>query len=242
MMSVSRLEQELKDAVKNAESGNDSDLTLSFQMLFNTPDRSFSKVTMNSDGSLLVIVGLRSEILEPFERFTDDFALHYSTCDLPGLVPAIALMVLHRRKGLVASTIERGRMTRLVLVFDTMGDMLALAQAVVRMMKSWSEWTQVLLSMLARDPLLTDWHIDWREFLAGEAGFVTMDWYQPLSFQDRTDALSRIVETANALLLSILGQKQLNDPLVVQLRDWLGSLRPQAEVIGLSTQPVMEVL
>lgn len=241
-MSVSRLEQELKDAVKRAENGNDSDLTLSFQMLFSTPDRSFSKVTMNSDGSLLVIVGLRSEILEPFERFTDDFALHYSACDLPGLVLAIALMVLHRHKGLAASTIERGRMTRLVLVFDTAGDMLALAQAVVRMMKSWSEWTQVLLSMLARDPLLTDWHIDWREFLAGEAGFVTMDWYQPLSFQDRTDALSRIIETANALLLSILGQKQLNDPLVVQLRNWLGSLRPQAEVIGLSTRPVMEVL
>jgi len=241
-MSVSRLEQELKDAIKCAERCNDSDLTLSFQMLFNTPDRSFSKVAVNSEGSLLVIVGLRSEILEPFERFTDDFALHYSPCDLPGLVPAIALMVLHRCKGLVASAIERGRMTRLVLVFDAEGDMLALAHMVVRMMKSWSEWTQVLLSMLARDPLLADWHIDWREFLAGEAGFVTMDWYRPLSFQDRTDALSRIVETANALLLSILGQRQLNDPLVVQLRDWLGSLRPQAEVIGLSAQPVKGVL
>jgi len=240
-MSVSRLEHELKDAIKRAEGGNDSDLTLPFQMLFNTPDRSFSKVTMDSEGSLLVIVGLRSEILEPFERFTNDFALHYSPCDLLGLVPAIALMVLHRRKGLAASAIEKGRMTRLFLVFDTVGDMFALARAVVRIMKSWSEWTQVLLSMLARDPLLADWCIDWREFLAGEAGFVTMDWYRPLSFQDRTDALSRIVETANALLLSILDKKQLKDPLVVQLRDWLGSLRPQAEVIGLSAQPAKGV-
>ena len=64
---MSRLEQILAASID--QEGQEKDLTMSFQMEYNTPDRSILRARMVTDQSVIVTIGLRSAILEPCERF-----------------------------------------------------------------------------------------------------------------------------------------------------------------------------
>jgi len=219
------------------QEGPEQDLTMSFQMEYNTPDRSIIRARMVTDQSIMVTIGLRSAILEPFERFHISSDGEFLACDIPGLIPAVAVMLRNQDRGVAAGAIERDSTTRVILAFESErsvkdNGLRDLASTIARTMRQWDDWTNVLLGALDRDPVVGDWEIDWREFLAGEAGFVTMPWFRSLAFQDRETALSRIILAAEALLISVLNRKQLTDPVVVQVRDWMKSLSPQPHVAG----------
>ncbi len=232
---MSRLEQILEASID--QEGPEKDLTMSFQMEYNTPDRSIIRARMVTDRSIMVTVGLRSTILEPFERFHIPSDGEFLACDILGLIPAIAVMLRNQSQGVAAGTIKRDSTTRIMFAFESKrslkdNGLKDLASTITCTMRQWGEWTNVVLGTLDRDPIVGGWEIDWREFLAGEAGFVTMPWFRSLGFQDRKIALSRTVLAAEALLISVLNRKQLTDPVAMQVRDWMKALRPQPHVAG----------
>jgi hypothetical protein len=182
-----------------------------------------------------MIVGLRSDILSPFQRFDTSLKGKYQPCDIPGLVPGLALLAGSPNNGLVLSAISREEATRFILVFEGLserkgGSLKALSSAIRIFMKRWTEWTDVLLGTLRRDPIVGSWEVDWREVLAGESGFVTMPWHQSLSYSDRDVGLQRVVIASKALLASVLTSNQLKTPLIKGLKDWLEHLRALPEV------------
>jgi len=184
-----------------------------------------------------MIIGLRSDILAPFQKFDSGGKGRYQPCDIPGLVPGLALLASSPNNGLVLSAISREDTTRFILVFEGLagrkgGSLKALASAVQLFMKRWTDWTEILLGTLKRDPVIGDWDTDWRETLAGESGFFTMSWYTPLAYADREVALRRIAIASRALLASVLNNHQLKVPLIVGLLNWLDNLRPLPQVMS----------
>lgn len=232
---MSRLEQILEASLD--QEGPEKDLTMSFQMEYNTPDRSIIRARMVTDQRIIVTIGLRSAVLEPFERFHKPSDGEFLACDIPGLIPAVAVILRNQSRGVAEGTIERDATTRVMLAFESErsvedNGLRELASTITCTMRQWSEWTNVLLGTLDRDPVVGDWEIDWREFLAGEAGFVTMPWFRSLGFEDRKTALSRTILASEALLISVLNRKQLIDPVAMQVRDWMKLLSPQPHVTG----------
>ncbi len=239
---LTQLEDQLIAAHKEAKGTGMIDVTLPLQVMFSNTDRTILKARLryhspDRDASLIMIVGLRSDILSPFQRFESERKGRYLPCDIPGIVPGLALMTTSINAGLALSAIAKDDATRLVLVFEGLsgrkgGSLKALSASVRNFMKRWEEWTEVLLGIIHRDPLVANWDIDWREFLAGESGFVTMPWFRPMTFAERELALSRVVVAARALLASVLSNQQLRDPMILGLKDWLVDLQPQPEVIS----------
>ncbi|MFW9850540.1 MAG: hypothetical protein ACFFF4_15520 [Candidatus Thorarchaeota archaeon] len=225
-MSSKEFEIGLSRQYENAEVKQEIDVTTYLQMMFESSDRHISKATIRDGQSIVIIVGLRSEILSPFPRYRDSTNGHFNQCDIPGLIPVIALLVEQRDKTLAASAIERDNATRAVLIFK--GDSIdQIARNVWRFMDRWDTWTRVLMNILEKDmPVQTDW----REFLAGESGFVTMNWYKPLDFETRIIAMDRISLASKALLQSVLTKSQFENYWVQQLLEWLDTLQPQFEV------------
>jgi len=220
-----------------------TDVTMPLQVLFNNKDRTIAKARIrfrgvDKDAWMVLAVGLRSDILSTFSRFEKDIPGKYQPCDIPSLVPALALMTSSYSRGLAMGTLAKDDHTKLVLIFEGLanrkgGSLRSLATSVYNFMTRWTEWTDVLLSTLRKDPLVNDWNIDYREFLAGESGYYTMPWYiGPVSYMDRAVVLDRVVMASNALLSSVLSGKQMEDPLMRGLRDWLEGLEPLPEVIS----------
>lgn len=247
---ISQLEDQLAHAAsKGTKSQGAADVTLALQVMFSNTDRTVIKGRLrynglDRDASLVMIIGLRSDILSPFQKFGSDSKGRYQPCDIPGLVPGLALLASSPNNGLVLSAISREDSTRFVLVFEGLGDrkggsLKALSSSLRIFMKRWTEWTDVLLATLKRDPVVGSWNTDWREMLAGESGFVTMTWHSPLSYFDREVGLQRVVIASRALLVSVLNSNQLKVPMITGLRNWLDNLRPLPEVIG-SSGPVSE--
>ncbi|MHA2424084.1 MAG: hypothetical protein ACXAEF_04815 [Candidatus Thorarchaeota archaeon] len=225
-MSSKEFEAGLTRQYHIAESKHEVDVTTYLQMMFESSDRHISQATIRDGTSIVIVAGLRSEILTPFPRFRDSSNGTFNQCDIPGLIPVVALLVEQRDKTLAASAIERDDATRAVLIFK--GDSIEkIARNVWRFMDRWDTWTRVLMNILEKDlPMKTDW----REFLAGESGFVTMNWYKPLDFEMRTIALDKISLASKALLQSVLSRSQFENYWVQQLLGWLDHLQPQFEV------------
>ncbi len=218
------------------------DVTLPLQVMFSNTDRTILKARLryhgpDRDASLIMIVGLRSDILFPFQRFDSERKGRFAPCDIPGLVPGLALMVTSINTGLALSAIAKDDATRLVFVFEGLaerkgGSLHSLSASVQNFMEKWSSWTEVLLTTVMRDSVFSDWKLDFREFLAGESGFITMPWFRPMTFAEREVALERVVVASHALLASVLSSMQLRDPMIVGLKEWLESLEPLPEVIS----------
>ena len=242
---ISQLEEQLEAACKGAKTNGTVDVTLPLQVMFSNTDRTVIKANMryngpDRDASLVMIAGLRSDILSPFQKFGSDPKGRYSPCDIPGLVPGLALLASSHNSGLALSAISREDATRFILVFEGLssrkgGSLRALSSAIRIFMNRWSDWTDVLLGTLKRDPVIGHWDTDWREVLAGESGFVTMPWHSPLPYAEREVGLQRVVVASRALLASVLNSNQLKTPMITGLRNWLDNLRPLPEVIS-STQ------
>jgi hypothetical protein len=239
---ISQLEEQFEAAVVRTGSQGTADVTLPLQVLYSNTDRTVIQARLrysgaDRDASLVMIVGLRSEILSPFQKFESRGKGKYQPCDIPGLVPGLALLASSPNNGLVLSAISREDTTRFILVFEGLserkgGSLKAIAHAIRIFMKRWTEWTDVLLGTLERDPVIGTWNKDWREMLAGESGFTTMPWYTPLSYADRETSLRRVVIASRALLASVLTSTQLKVPLITGLQNWLKNLRPLPEVIS----------
>ncbi|MHA3962839.1 MAG: hypothetical protein AM325_004790 [Candidatus Thorarchaeota archaeon SMTZ1-45] len=239
---LTQLEDQLIAAHSEANGQGMIDVTLPLQVMFSNTDRTICKAKLryhnpDRDASLILIVGLRSDILSPFQRFEVDRKGRYLPCDILGIVPGLALMVTSINTGLALSAIAKDNTTRLVLVFEGIsgrkgGSLKSLSASVSYFMQRWTEWTDVLLGIIRRDPIVVSWDIDWREFLAGESGFVTMPWFRPMTFSERELALRRVLVASKALLASVLSETQLRDPMILGLKDWLDDLQPLPEVIG----------
>ncbi|RDE11448.1 MAG: hypothetical protein C4K47_09990 [Candidatus Thorarchaeota archaeon] len=217
------------------------DVTGPLQVIFNNGDRCIVNAKLRYHGPessswLALVVGLRSRILSPFSRF-ENGRDRYIPCDIPGLVPALALTLAHQDCGLAVSAIAHDAFTHLVLVFEgdvaaKGGNLRSLAASVWTFMKRWTDWTDVLLATASHDPSAAKWNLDWREFLAGESGFVTMPWFRPMNYLDRALSLERIVAASKSLLASVLNQAQMEDPRIRTLTSWLDQLAPLSEVVG----------
>jgi len=239
---LTQLEDQLNAAHGEAKGQGMIDVTLPLQVMFSNTDRTILKARLryhgpDRDASLIMIVGLRSDILSPFQRFESERNGRYLPCDIPGIVPGLALMTTSINTGLALSAIAKDDATRLVLVFEGLagrkgGSLKALSATVQNFMKRWDDWTDVLLGIIRRDPLVAHWDIDWREFLAGESGFVTMRWFRPMTYAEREVALRRVVVASMALLASVLNNGQVRDPMILGLKDWLAELQPLPEVIS----------
>ncbi|MCK5239977.1 MAG: hypothetical protein KAR33_10540 [Candidatus Thorarchaeota archaeon] len=235
-MSSKEFEAGLVRQFENAKDTHEVDVTTYLQMMFESSDRHISQATIRDGRSIVIIAGFRSEILSPFPRYRDTNNESFNQCDIPGLIPVVALLVEQRDKTLAASAIEKDNATRAVLIFK--GDSIEkIARNVWRFMDRWDTWTRVLMNILEKDlPMETDW----REFLAGESGFITMNWYKPLDLQMRTIALDRVALASKALLQSVLSQSQFENYWVQQLLGWLDTLQPQFEVEGMYNIMVQE--
>ena len=239
---LTQLEDQLTAAHREAKGSGMIDVTLPLQVMFSNTDRTILKARLryhgsDRDASLIMIVGLRSDILSPFQRFEEGRKGRYLPCDIPGIVPGLALMVTSINTGLALSAIAKDDATRLVLVFEGLssrkgGSLKALSASVRNFFKRWDEWTEVLLGIVRRDPMVANWEIDWREFLAGESGFTLMPWFRPMPFSERELALHRVVVASQALLASVLSTQQLRDPMILGLKDWLDELQALPEVIS----------
>ncbi|TXT55230.1 MAG: hypothetical protein BAJATHORv1_40140 [Candidatus Thorarchaeota archaeon] len=234
---IAKLESQLTHICK--DSGYSSkmiDATSILQMAFNNPDRNIIKARIKYSGQnektwIVVIVGLRSSVLQPFNKFTNIASGQYSPCDIFGIVPCIAQLVRFESTGPSLSAIVKDDVTRIVLVFEgdseaRLGPINSLATRLWRFMKRWDEWTEVLLGILERDQYVGDWELNWRELLAGESGFVTMPWFSPLHYDNRVLAMARIVTASKALLTSVLSGQQMSDSMITGLLDWLENLEP----------------
>jgi len=219
----SNFEIGLQRQYESAENPREVDVTVYLQMMFENSDRHISRATLRDGRSLVIVAGLRSEILSPFPRYCDATNGTFNQCDILGLVPAIALIVEQRDKILAASAVERDNASRVILVFEEKSIEI-LGRNIWRFMDRWDSWTRVLLNILERDLPL---QMDWREFLAGESGFVTMDWYKPLDYDMRTKALDIATLASKALLQSVLNRRQFENYWIQELVTWLDTLQPQ---------------
>lgn len=213
---------------ETAEDKHTIDVTVYLQMMFESTDRHIAKAILNDGKSLVLQVGMRSEILSPFPRYVEDFIGNFNQCDIIGLVPIVALMAEQKEKMITASAIERDEATRIILIFEADSTEL-LARKVWRFMDRWEKWIKVLTGVLEKDFQID---IDWREFLAGESGYITMDWYKPLDYDTRMVALHRVRLASKALLQSVLTKSQLENYMVSELANWLDALQPQLEVMS----------
>ncbi len=227
-MSSKNFEAGLSRQYDTAEDKHAIDVTVYLQMMFESTDRHIAKAIVNDGRSMVLQIGMRSEILSPFPRYREDFKGTFNQCDIIGLVPIVALMVEQKGKMIAASAIERDESTRIILVFESDTPQL-LARKIWRFMDRWERWIKVLTGVLEKD-LNID--LDWREFLAGESGFITMDWYKPLDYDTRAVALHRVRLASKALLQSVLNGVQLDNYMVSELYAWLNSLQPQLEVMS----------
>lgn len=233
--------QLLSQSVLRRNGAGTVDVTGPLQTMLNNGDRCIVRARLRYHGPdssswLALVVGLRSEILSPFSRFNIGRD-KYLPCDIPGLVPALALTVAHQDYGLAVSATAHDMFTHLILVFEgdpaaKGGTVRSLATSLWSFMRRWTDWTDVLLGTLSRDPAVAHWNIDWREFLAGESGFVTMPWFRPMDYGDRALGLDRVVAASRSLLASVLGQAQMEDPAIRALTSWLDQLAPLVEVVG----------
>ncbi len=236
---IKQLEEQIISATKRQETiAGMIDVTKQMQIAFNSADWNIIRARLRptpDDPLCIMVIGFRSDMLMSFEQSRVRPRGEYLPCDIPGLVPGLASVVAHQGKGLVGNAVVRGDQTRLVLVFEgrkknRFGATRALATGIYRFFKTWRDWTRVLLSTIDSDPVIGEWSLDWREFLAGESGLITMPWFTPMTYAERYIALERIILASKALITSVLSEKQADDPMIRYMDKWLTHLRPLAQI------------
>ncbi len=236
---IKRLEEQFQTASGSQEPiAGMTDVTKHLQIAFNSADWNIVRALLKADSRrpiLVMVIGFRSEMLKPFNWTPLRANGEYLPCDIPGIVPGLAAVINHQGKGVAANAVVRGDVTRLVLMFEgkrepRLRPMTSLVTGLYRFFKCWRDWNSVLLSIIDNDPVIGEWSLDWREFLAGESGFATMPWFSPLTYSERSIALERIVLASKALLTSVLSEAQYEDPMIRFLDRWMTYLTPLTHV------------
>ncbi len=182
---------------------------------------------------MVVVVGLRSSILEPFERFAERAPGGYLPCDIPSLVSAVAVILTQEEAGLAGAAIIRKTHTSVAVMVQA-PDLRELAVRVDRIMHRWKTWTETVLSAVRQEPVNGDWEVEWDEFLAGESGFVVMPWYRVMGVEERRLALRRVADAGKALLVSVLSADDLDAVPVRDIIEWLDGLAPLEHIMALT--------
>jgi hypothetical protein len=234
-------EDELQEIINCQQPRTAIDITLSLDSRFTGPDRKIVKGTLIHhddaiDTSLEIIMGFRSDLMNSFDRFEKP-DIRFLPCDIIGLVPCIASLISLGKKvafkevgidGLVPYRLE----LRFHGVPTKKGSLHDVIISLVRFMNRWQQWTEVILNTLSKDPVISTWnmtHDEIRELLLGESGFITMPWFRKvtdLNLVDRARILDRIQDASKALLTSVLTEKQLQEPTIRELMEWLEQLTP----------------
>lgn len=249
----SRLADVLESVV--ADDAGIINLSRTMEMVYTNSDRvvlsaELLYLTDSEPAYMEMRVGLRSEILVGFPTFSSITECRFRTADIPSLVPLVAIVASKRRlKGIHDIRFEvNEESTHVVITFvgkagRTRSCLSDLASSMNRVMDRWSGWSEVLLSILDRDPVLGErmTGVDWREFLAGEGGYVTMPWFRPMTYAERASALESIVTASRALLTSFLSPHEMRHDEVRSLQTWLSVLEPQSRVITTNLEHVTEV-
>lgn len=221
---------------------NEYDLTLGLQIPFSGKDWCLENARLvinqiDDSAQFHMVLGLRGSFLQPFERVLDFPDSRYMTCDIFGLVPITALVASNQDNGLSAGALERRESgTFVILAFEGRVTRKRswekdLARNVMRFMQRLDNFATILERTIHKDPVIGHWSIDWREFLAGETGFVNMSWFPTLTTKERSQALDSVTVAAKALIQSVLSSEEMQDPIVRGLIDWLNNLCPAVEVV-----------
>jgi len=84
--------------------------------------------------------------------------------------------------------------------------------------------------------------IDWREFLTGESGFVTIKSHRSLTFGERKRALNNVRLACASLLRSVLDDTAWSDNRVRRLMTFIDNLQVKAYVPRLELRtPELEI-
>lgn len=231
------------------------DLSRTMEMVYTNSDRVVLSAELlylgeSEPAYMEMAVGLRSEILAGFATYCYVPQQLFRPADIPSLVPLVAIIASMRRlKGIKRVELnEADQSTIVTLTFvgtpeRTTSSLSDLASSMTRVMDRWSGWCEVLLSILDRDPVLGErmTGVDWREFLAGESGYVTMPWFRPMTYAERASALDSIVTASRALLASFLSPHEMKHEIVRSLQGWLAALEPRPHVITGRIEQATEV-
>ena len=187
-------------------------------------------INQEKSANLVIVVGFRSSIKGPDVNSVLESS-PFLPCDLFGLIPGVAVIASHRNRGIIGSALAREDTLRLLMVLkgnssqrESVGEVLD--NLVIRLSRTWEEWSQALLRIVKNDPILNGLGIDIREFLAVESGYNLMPWYESYSPDERIIIKHRIVSAAKAFLSSVLELNQMKDPLVISALNWLDRILP----------------
>ncbi|MFO7836674.1 MAG: hypothetical protein R6V83_08465 [Candidatus Thorarchaeota archaeon] len=236
-INMVNLEKNLDQALELLEDTEMADVTRVIDTQYTSKDRTIRKAYLLRGPMLFLICGLRSDILDGFDRFVPYEEAELRPCDIPGLVPLFILMTAEAGKALALSAFQhQDTHVRAILGIESEdGSIGSIVSRLKHLMNRWAEWTSVLLDIVDKDPATMGWLVDWREFLAGESGFFTMPWYTALPYEKRLTALDRIVMASGALMNSVLSREQLKCKRIQQLKRWLRNLEPLPHVFGYSS-------
>jgi len=207
------------------------EVTFYLQSLVTNSDRILLSAELDIGPRLKLVVGLRSSILESFERFVDFDVSSHMPCDIPGFVTGLSLLTSGKKLGIVDGAVSDCGPGRITLIFEseTMGE---LSRKVCSAILKWNSWLEIMLDALNHEPIDGEWSFEWPEYLAGESGYVTMDWYQSIPDEARYVALNHLIGVSTSVLRSLLSTRQYSRKVVREFIEWLESLEPLPYIVG----------
>jgi hypothetical protein len=132
-----------------------------------------------------------------------------------------------------------GGLGEVVLVFQS-NNVVDLSRRIRRAFSTWDSWLNIMMDALRQEPIAGNWAFEWREFLSGESGWITKEWYEPVSDEERLVAMNHLIEVSKSMLRSLLSSRQFYRDNVVELVDWLESLKVLPYVVGYEPNPELK--
>jgi hypothetical protein len=215
------------------------DITFYLHPVVTNSDRILKHAELQFGPRVELVLGLRSSILDSFERFLPLEGEHHLPCDVPGLTIGLALLIVGRRFGIIHGSISNGGLGELRFVFEN-ENMQELSIQIQKAFSSWNSWLVLMMDALQQEPIDGNWSFEWREFLSGESGYVTMDWYQSIPDGVRGIALNHLVQTSKSVLRSLLSTRQYAEKDVLDFIIWLESIKPLPFVVGYPPKPEIQ--
>ncbi len=224
--------------MKEIENEERRELGLARQLGIMFGSRDYYINSVKWDGCRIIIrAELMSSLLSAFPRFAESDGM-FTPADLLAVVPVTAIIVEDRIPELEMCVLEKATGAYLLLGFSGEStDNLALA--IWRVLKRWENLAAVLYKTIERSYPL---EIDWREFLSGESGFVTIKAHRSLTHTERKRALNNVCLACASLLRSVLDDTAWSDSRVRRLISFMANLQAQEDVPSMEVRtPELEV-
>lgn len=217
---------ELSKIMKRIEEEDTRSLRLTRQLRLMFPSKdSFIQSTKWEENEVILSVELRSSLLNAYPRFSDSIDI-FLPSDLLALVPLVAIVAEKRIPQLKMCFIERSENTRIFIGLKS-DSTDSLAIGIWRLLERWKSLSSILYITITRN--YPD-EIDWREFLAGESGFIIIGHDRTLSYAERKRALDSVRLACTSLLRSVLDDEGWTDSRVCRMISFLDSMNVQPDV------------